>query len=161
MERKLGTQKIAVSLSTTQLGVSPAMFHRGGLKQKNWINTLRGKKCPKRVPENRDPKFNQAVQWWLALAMRKEGGFPLLSGLSSSLHPINKGSYTQRYAGKYLTTSFLGNGGREVLVGSICQFPWCKTPTVVHLELSIIIKAKANIATEWRGSWGRTGQQGG
>lgn len=115
MERRLGTQKIPVSLSTTQTGVSSAMFHSRGLKQKNWINTLRGKKCPKRVPENRDPKFNQAVWWWLALAMGKEGGFSLLPGLSPSLHHLHKG-HNQRYTGKYLTTSFLGHGGRELSI---------------------------------------------
>lgn len=55
-------------------------------------STLWGeKKCPKRDPENRDPKFNQAVQWWLALAMGKEGGFPLPPGLSSSLITLTRG----------------------------------------------------------------------
>lgn len=92
MEWRLGTLKI--SLSATQHGVSPALFQSRGLKQRDCINPPGGGggECPKRVPENRGPKFNQATQWQPAQSMVKEGGFLCYQGSPSPLRHLHKWS---------------------------------------------------------------------
>lgn len=126
IERRLGTQKI--SLSTAQLRVSPVMFTVEASNRTG--STLWEERS---VQRDQKTEIQPSCQWWLALALGKKGEFPLPPELSSSLHHLDRG-HSQRYAGKYLTT---WDGGREASVGSICQFPWCKTPTVVHFELSV------------------------
>lgn len=79
-------------LSATHLGVSLARSRAEALNKRTGLTLVGGRQCPKRVPENRTPKFDRAAQWWPAQMMGKEGKFPLYLDSPPSLCHLHKWS---------------------------------------------------------------------